>query len=329
MSYTEAIIQRARARLEQARDAHDREEQARLEQIFAQYPRLKEIEKSLRRTMTQVMAATFRAGSDPTRAIEQIKRENLALQQERDWLLQSIDLEPGDLEASAFCPECGGSGYRGAVMCSCLKELCRQEQKKELTSLLGAGRETFDQFRTDVYPAQYDARLGTSPRELMAMTLADCQHYARTFRPGSESLLFIGATGLGKTLLSGCVAKAVADRGYSVIYDTAISVFTQFEQAKFGPQSQRDGADKYLQCDLLILDDLGTELTTQMTISSLYTLINSRMTAGLPTIISTNLPLSELEGRYSAPIASRILGLYRVYKFYGQDVRLHPGKSEK
>lgn len=324
MAYSEPVLQRARARLAQARQEHDQENEERIARIYRDVPRLKQIDQALRRTMAQVMAVSFRKGQDPSAAIAAIKAENQALQQERDWLLQVNDLEEADLTAAPICPVCGGSGYVGAAMCDCLKELCRQEQKKELTSLLGAGKETFDDFRPDYYSPDFDSRLGASPRELMELVEADCRSYAKNFSLASPSLFFIGATGLGKTFLSACIARAVAERGFSVVYDTAADLFAQFEQARFGPASpeNKGRTDKYLQCDLLILDDLGTEMTTQLTISSLYTLVNTRLTAGRPTIISTNLPVGELENRYSAPIASRILGLYEVYKFYGRDIRL-------
>jgi DNA replication protein DnaC len=269
------------------------------------------------------MAVSFRRGEDPSAAMEELKKENLALQQEREWFLESNDIDPDDLARTPICPSCGGTGYVGAVMCSCLKELCRQEQKKELSALLGAGKETFDRFRLDVYPAEYDQRLGQSPRTLMQYVYNNAVHYAKTFTPASESLLFIGATGLGKTFLSACVARAVADRGYSVVYDSAQHIFGEFETAKFASRGDEGEArvKKYLECDLLILDDLGTEMTTQFVISALYRIVNTRLMEQRPTLVSTNVPVADLETRYSPQIASRLLGTYAVYKFVGNDVR--------
>lgn len=326
MAYSEAVLQKAQARLAQAREENERETSARIEGVYVRYPRLREIDSQLRETSARIMAVSFRRGEDPASAMEALKKENLALQQEREWILESGDLDPDDLVKTPICPSCGGTGYVGAVMCSCLKELCRQEQKKELSALLGAGRESFDRFRLDVYPAEYDQRLGQSPRTLMQYVYSNAVHYAKTFTPASGSLLFIGATGLGKTFLSACIARAVADRGYSVVYDTAGHVFSEFEAAKFGPRGD-DGAArtrKYLECDLLILDDLGTEMTTQFVVSALYQLVNTRLLEQRPSLISTNIPVAELETRYSAQIASRLLGVYEVYKFVGSDVRRLP-----
>lgn len=167
MAYSAAILARAKARLAAAREQNAQDDAARIGAIYERLPRLRQIDLELQKTAAKVCAAAFRAGEDPSETIRQLKDENLRLQQERDWILESEGVDPDDLEQTAVCPRCGGSGYLGARMCECLAELCRQEQKKELSTLLGAGRESFDRFRLDYYPAEYDPDLGTSPREIM------------------------------------------------------------------------------------------------------------------------------------------------------------------
>ena len=322
MAYSRAIVQRAEARLQSDKEQNERSSRARIATIYEKQPRLGEIERELRRTAAHVLAATFRRQGDPVAAMQQLKKDNLALQQERDWILQAEGLEPDDLTVQPLCPKCGGTGYVGAQMCECLRELCRQEQKKVLLQSFGTGKESFEKFRLDVYPDRLDPKLGISPRALMKRVYESAVSYARTFSTASESLLFMGATGLGKTLLSGCIARAVADRGYSVCYVSAGKLFSDFETEKF--RLKEDGAltGEYLQTDLLIIDDLGTEMTTQFTVSALYQIVNGRLLSGKPTIVSTNLPDTELEARYSAQIASRLLGAYTLYQFCGTDVRL-------
>ncbi len=322
MPYSQAVLQRAEQRLEQARQQHDKETRARIADIYARYPRLKEIDAQLRKTAARVMAVSFRRGADTAAAMQTLKAENLALQQEREWLLESNDLDPDDLEPSPICPNCGGRGYVGAMMCDCLRELCRQEQKKELSRLIGTGRESFERFNLDLYPDKYEADLGSSPRVLMGKVLQTAQRYAKSFSPRSGSLLFIGPTGLGKTYLSACIARTVADHGFSVVYDTAAQLFADFEAAKFGKAADPALTGRYLNCDLLIIDDLGTEMTTQLVVASLYQVINTRLMAQRQTIISTNLPVGELERRYSAQIASRLLGVFEVCRFAGNDIRM-------
>lgn len=323
MAYSEQILRRARQRLEQAKAERERENEAHRKIAYERYPRLAEIDRELRLTMTSLMANAMRNGDDPTQAINAIREKNLALQNEREWILEAGDFEEGYLDDLPVCSKCGGSGYCGSQMCSCLKELCRQEQKKELTSLLHSGKESFDSFRTDVYPDTYLPNLGTSPRQLMQSNFNICRKYAQNFSSDSGSLLFSGATGLGKTFLSACIARQVADRGFSVVYETAGKLFADFEAEKFGSASEenRGKTRKYLDCDLLIIDDLGTEMTTQFTISALYTLINTRMMENRSTIISTNLADTEIESRYNPQIASRIIGTFRLIQFAGEDLR--------
>ena len=324
MAYSEAVLQRAQARLAQARQQHDEETRSRIEAIYAQQPRLRQIDQTLRQTAARIMAVSFRRGEDPAAAMAELKKENLALQQERDWLLESNDIDPDDLSPAPLCPRCGGTGYVGAVMCDCLRELCRSEQKKELSSLIGSGKERFAAFRLDYYSDKPDPNWGVSPRALMTRTLEQCRSYAANFSLQSPSLLFSGNPGLGKTFLSGCIARAVADRGFSVVYDTAIHIISDYEAVKFRETSEesRDALRRYTACDLLIIDDLGTELVTQFTLSVLYQVLNSRIIENLPTIVSTNLDSTGIRSRYTPQIASRLLGTFDLVRFLGDDIRL-------
>lgn len=321
MAYSDAIVQRALRRLQSEKEQNEQSSRARIAAIYEKEPRLAEIERELRKTAAHVLAVTFRTQGDPVSAMQQLKKDNLALQQERDWILQTEGLEPDDLIVQPICPKCGGTGYVGAAMCECLKELCRQEQKKELAALLGSGHESFEKFRLDLYPAQYDERLKTSPRTLMERTYRDTLAYAQGFSCASPSLLFVGATGLGKTFLSACIARMVAERGFSVSYAPVSRLFAAFEADKFRPDPDASRTAEFFSCDLLIIDDLGTEMTTQFTVSALYQILNTRLLEGKPTIVSTNLPLGDIAPRYSAQIYSRLLGAYRLYKFYGDDIR--------
>ena len=319
MAYSEIVLRRAQARLAQEKADCEAESAARIESIYRQHPRLREIDRELRRSVSKAVAVAFRKGGDPAAAIHAIKEENLALQREREWLLEANDLDESALEPTVICPKCGGSGYMGAVMCECLQELCRQEQKKELSSLLG-GRETFDAFRLDYYSPEPDPNFGVSPRQLMQITFNHCRRYAKDFSRKSPSLLFTGGPGLGKTFLSACIARTVADSGFSVVYDTAGKLFSDFEAVKFsGDRSIL--TEKYTQCDLLIIDDLGTELTTQFTQSVLYQVINTRLMEDKPVIVSTNLNDEGLRQRYSPAIVSRLLGAYQTCHFIGSDIR--------
>ena len=321
MAYSQSVLRAAKARLAQAKAERDAENAAHLAEAYERFPRLAEIDRELSATVARAVAVSLRSGEDPAQAIEALREKNLALQQERTWLLSG--LEDGFLDDSPICPACGGTGYVGDRMCECLRELCRQEQKRELTSLLGTGNARFDQFRLDVYPDDYIEEYGCSARQMMRLILNRCKRYAAGFGPGAESMLFSGGPGLGKTFLSACIARTVADGGHSVVYETVIRLFGDFEAAKFGDYSEdnQSRTEKYLNCDLLIMDDLGSEMTTQFTMSALYTVINTRLMEDRPTIISTNLTPDALQARYTPAICSRILGSCRLMQFLGNDLR--------
>lgn len=321
MAYSVDIVRRAQARLAQAKEDRESENRQHLEYAYRTVPRIREIDMQLRRTMVQAAQAAFLQGTDGRELLEKARIENLDLQQERAILVLE-NFEEGYLDETPICDICGGTGYLGANMCECLTELCRQEQKRSLT-LLSGGKETFSQFRLDYYPDRIDPRLGVNIREVMKKTLDTCRRYALYFTERSENLLFSGDTGLGKTFLSACIARVVADRGCSVIYESASHLFGKMERAKFNsdPNAQRE-VDAYNSCDLLILDDLGTEMPGQFVNASLYTLINDRLLAGKPTIISTNLTSEELGRRYSSQIASRLRGSFRRIPFLGDDIRV-------
>ena len=321
MAYSAQVVARARARLAQAKEDRESENRQHLAEAYEKVPRIREIDMELRKTMALAARAVFASGGENRDALDQVKERNLALQRERDALAREY-FEEGFLDDAPLCDRCGGSGYLGSSMCECLTELCRQEQKKEI-SVLAGGKEHFGQFRLDYYPDRVDPKLGVSPRQVMEKNFRTCRSYASLFSPNSGNLLFIGGTGLGKTFLSACVARTVADRGYSVVYETASHLFAKLERAKFsGDEEARKECAQYTACDLLIIDDLGTEMPGQFVTAALYSLINDRLIAGMPMVISTNLNVEELSRRYSPQIASRLHGSFTRLTFLGEDIRV-------
>ena len=314
MAYSKEVLARARARLAQAKGDRESENRQHLAAAYEKVPRLRQIDCQLRQTMAMAAQAAFSKGN-AQEAMEQARQENLSLQREREALIGE-NFEAGYLDEKPICDACGGAGYVGSTMCRCLQELCRQEQKKELT-LLHVGEGTFSQFRLDYYPQRDNIRL------IMERNFANCREYATNFSLNSGNLLFSGDTGLGKTFLSACIARHVADSGFSVVYESAGHLFSKMERAKFGNDEQaRREVQRYDECDLLIVDDLGTEMGGQFTTSALYSLINDRLLSGKPMIISTNLNTEDIEKRYSPQIASRLRGSFRRVAFLGDDIRV-------
>ena len=327
MGYDANVLRRATQRLEQGR----RERRERVENLrrdaYARQPKLERLDRQLQQTMAQLVAAALRQGEDPARAVREVRERNLAIQQERAVLLGALGLPEDALDDKPACPLCGDTGWQGAKMCRCLRELCAREQIAELSKLLDLGEQSFDTFRMDYY-SQSPWPGGTSPRENMELVYEVCLNYAQKFgRFPIRNLFLTGAPGLGKTFLSACIARTVSEKGHSVVYDTAGNIFAQFEARKFqrdsaDGQEARDETRRYLNCDLLILDDLGSELTTQFTQSALYELVNSRLAGEKHTVISTNLSMEEVARRYTPQIASRLAGEYHMLHFYGDDIRL-------
>ena len=321
MPYSAEVTRRAQQQLAQQKADHESKYNHRLFEAYEKLPRLRQIDLNLRKSMVLAAQAAFTKGQDAAKAMEQVKQANLTLQEERKALLEE-NFAPGWLDESPLCPHCGGSGYVGAVMCDCLKELCRLEQKQELMQLT-TGAERFDGFRLEYYPAEPDPTFGVSPRKLMERNLQICQKYAATFGKDSGNLLFVGGTGLGKTYLSACIANEAAEKGASVAYESAPNLFAKLSKNQFeGDDQTRSDCARLTDSDLLIIDDLGTELTNAFVIAALYSLVNDRLLSGKSMIISTNLNIDEISRRYSPQIASRLAGSFRGLTFVGKDIRV-------
>ncbi len=328
MGYEASVLYRATRRLEAGRRQREEALARRKAEIYAQLPRLREIDKELKGTVYQIIASSLREGRDPAPSIQVIKDHNLSLQAERTHLLLQNGWGADALDEQPACPKCNDTGWVGAQMCTCLKKLCGEEQIKELSKLLDLGEQSFETFSMDYYSPLPWPGEALSPRENMEFIFDLCSNYARKFgRFKLRNLFLSGAPGLGKTFLSACIARTVSENGFSVVYDTAVNVFARFEEQKFArdrldAEEAKDETKRYLGCDLLILDDLGSELTTPFVQSALYTLINARLMANKQTVISSNLTMTQVRQRYTPQISSRLEGEYRVLPFYGEDIRL-------
>ena len=317
------ILARARKVLNEKRRRKDEEYESRLRQVYTKSPHVRELDLMLRSTMSELVGVALRA--DSTAQIDDIRKRNSELQDERIKAIRNAGFPASFLDEQYLCSKCNDTGYIESKMCDCLNELYKQEQKASLSSLFKLGNETFDNFDLTYYDDTPASDTGISPRRSMDVVYETCIEYARKFGSKSLNLFFNGAPGLGKTFLSACIARVVAENGYSVVYDMATSIFAKFEDAKFSRtenlEETRDEIKRYLQCDLLIIDDLGTEMTTAFTITALYEIVNTRLITAKKTIVNSNLTLGELNRRYSEQIMSRLEGEYQVLTFYGDDIR--------
>ena len=327
MPYDGKILARARAALEQRRADNQNLQQQRTELVYARVPEIRQIDRELTGQMAQLARLTFTPGPDQGEKLKALREANLDLQMRRAELLVGHGYPITYLDEIFSCPLCQDRGQTDGQICQCLKTLYNRELTKELGTLLRTGEESFERFDLTLYDAQPASGAALSARDHMEKVYQICRKFADNFPNVSANLLFQGGTGLGKTYLSACSARVVADRGYSVCYDSCTAALEAFEQQKFArepgeAEAAEDRVRRMLDCDLMILDDLGTEMLTSMSSSALYTLLNTRLTQKKRLIISTNLSDEELKRRYSPQIVSRLLGEFQSLPFVGRDIRL-------
>lgn len=328
MAYDAPVLRRATARLKQQNAQRQQAREELRQRLFAETPELRDIDRQLRGTILDIVGSALRTGRDPGPALQVIRDKNMDLQQRQAQLLGEAGYPPHALDDLPACPKCSDTGWVGAQMCDCLKILCAQEQVKELSKLLNVGEQSFDQFSLDWYSPLPWPGESASPRENMELVYEVCLNYAQKFgKFFFQNLFLTGDPGLGKTFLSACIARTVAENGFSVVYDTATTIFSRFEEEKFARDTEegrqaKEETSRYLRCDLLILDDLGSEARTPFFQSALYTLVNTRLVEGRATVISSNLSMEGIRNRYSGQVASRLEGEYQTLRFYGEDIRL-------
>ena len=325
MPYDGKLLARARDALDQRRAANQAEQQRRLSLVYARVPEIQQIDLRMRAQMAELVKLTLSRRPDLTERIEELKKENLDLQVRRAELLTEQGYGMDYLDEICSCPKCRDTGILNGEPCECLHKLYNRELTKELGVLLQSGDESFERFDLTLY-SDLSQDGGASPRETMAMVYGACKKFADNFPKVSANLLLQGGTGLGKTYLSACIARVVAEKGYSVCYDSATAALEAFERQKFSrdPEEAESAARRVRQmlgCDLMILDDLGTEMLTPVSASALYTLLNTRLVNGRKTIISTNCGDEELQRRYSPQICSRLDGEFLRLPFKGTDIR--------
>ena len=286
----------------------------RAEEIYARIPEVKEIDIALSRTALEIMSAISNGKENAEEALARVRTRNASLMEKRGALLKAAGYTEDYTDVRYDCEKCGDSGYVDGKMCECMKRelVMAGYESSGLGKLIS--KQSFENFSLEYY------KTGGANYKHMEFYFSSLRSFAENFSADTyKNFLLIGGTGLGKTHLSTAVAKAVIERGFDVLYVSAIDMFADFEQKQFG--NGEDNTRRYFDCDLLIIDDLGTELTNQFTVSCLYNVINSRINAARSTFINTNLSKKEIETKYAERITSRIFGEYYPLVFTGVDVR--------
>ena len=326
MSIDRKILKTVTDRMAERRLARTAEYTARRTQVYTLIPRIREIDNQLKMTSIRIIRACTADGQDAAPRLEAMREENLALQEQIPDLLEQEGFPRDYLDESPVCALCADTGYVMSEPCRCLLEECAAEQARELSSLLDVEGQSFETFDFSLYSDRPDPDFGFSPREAMEKIFDFCVDYARNFGTRSDNLFITGKTGLGKTFLSGCIAREVSMGGASVVYDTTIRILRNCEEDKFRSDARSEEAmRRYQKCDLLIIDDLGTEFATPFVLSSLYDLVNMRLVTGKKTIINSNLTIQDMKNRYTPQMMSRLEGEYFNLYLFGDDIRLKKG----
>lgn len=317
MAYSAEVFGAAMARLEKRRQDAAEENKLVKSRLYGKLPRLSEIEQELAGTGLTAARAVLAGGGKE--AISDLKRQNLELQAERVEILVKNGYPPDILVVNYHCTECNDTGYVGDIMCSCLRRLLREEACKAANAGSPLPLFTFDTFDLSYYSEEVIKEFGMSTRAHMEKVYNHCVKYARDFSKNRSGLLLLGKTGLGKTHLALSIANAVIEQGFGVIYDTAQNILGRMEEEYFG-RMEKLYTRSVFDCDLLVLDELP-DYANAFSVNTLYNIINTRTLSHRPMIVSTNLTESEIASRYGERIFSRLIGEFRLLKFYGSDIR--------
>ncbi len=320
MAYSPEVYTAAKRVLEERRSRAENLSKLKKSDIYAKFPEIKQLDFELSRNMADLSVLILKGGKELKTALEEMRVENERINRKKADILISNGFTADYLEPQYTCKKCSDIGRKNGILCSCYKDVCRTEAQKELAASSGSAECSFENFDLSYY-ADNGASDGTNPRRKMQNYYNFCVNYAKNFSDKSSSIVMIGKTGLGKTHLSLSIAKTVIDSGFGVVYAPAQKLISSLEREYFSSGNGDFAMNKYLNCDLLIIDDLGAEFPSPFANSAVGNLINERLYKKSPTIISTNLTVKELTDRYSERTASRILGDYKRLLFVGEDIR--------
>lgn len=318
MGYNIENYRRVRALLEERRQTAIQTAEARAAELRAACPELAELDRALSGTGMHLFREAMAGGEDLEARLARIRAEHESIMAARRDLLALRGFPADYTEPAYTCTVCRDTGFTEGEMCDCMRRALVEEGIRSSGIGRLIHRQSFENFSLRYYEKN------ATDLERARYALARAKQYAETFSPQSGNLLLVGPTGLGKTHLSTAIARVVLERGYDVVYETIGNVISDFEydryKAPYGSTETR--SDRYLACELLILDDLGTEQTNAFVLSTLYHLLNTRLNHGKQTVINTNVSGEELRERYNDRITSRLLGEYEVLLFSGNDIRM-------
>ncbi len=320
MAYSNKIYNSAKRILEKRHDSAVMEADIRSSQIREEIPEIAKIQAGLQQVGIEISQLFFYKQNTDEKVAE-LRERSFALVEERSKLLRKNGYDENALKPQFVCEMCEDKGFINGRMCACHKQLLKDLMRKEVSRFAPLDKCTFDNFSLDYYSEQ-PMENAIIPRQRAEKIFDTCRKYAQNFSLNSKNLIFFGGAGLGKTHLSLAIANVVINKGFNVCYGTSQNICDDLQSEQFGRTDNISYTkNQVLGCDLLVLDDLGTEIDNQYSIATVYNIVNSRLLAGRPTIISTNYSFSKLEEKYDKRITSRLTGEYVPFYFIGNDIR--------
>ncbi|SHJ57571.1 DNA replication protein DnaC [Geosporobacter subterraneus DSM 17957] len=311
---------------EKIRDQKYKELEQRKAFVYSKIPKIKAIDEEIAGTGVLIAKTILNHPGNYEKALEEIQSKMEYLKQEKAILLTENNIPLDYLEPAFQCPHCKDTGYSpSGEKCSCFKQklINRAYAMSNLSKILE--KQNFQTFNIHLFSDEKFENRDWTPRQNMLQVLNVCEGFVHNFDSKQrENLLFYGTTGLGKTFMCNCIAKALLDKGKIVVYQTAFKILEILEDYKFNKNRTPDTEVSYqllFDCDLLIIDDLGTELTNTFTNTEVFNILNTRLIHDKNILISTNLSPIEIANTYSDRIFSRIFGEFTILEFYGKDVR--------
>mgnify|MGYP002870008882 CR=1 FL=1 len=317
MKYSKETIDKARDEISYRRQKAELVYSQHLERIREEFPEIYDEENKVRNVSLSLTGVILgHVGSDPEEAVRAIEKAHIESRENVKRMLKEKGLPEDYLETPYTCKRCKDTGSVEGINCECFKSLLKSFAAQEPGAGSTLKLHTFDEIRFDVY--RTDA-VRTHMKKMADFLKRYCNDFGKSgYR---RSMLMYGSTGTGKTFISSCVASELSAQGFAVSFGSAFEYFKRIEDEHFG-RAGGDTMGTMIDCDMLIIDDLGSEFKTSFTESRLYNIINTRMNAERPTIVSTNLSTDELKARYNDRISSRLLGTYAPIPFTGEDIRL-------
>ena len=312
---------------DQIRQDEEAEFRKRKLHIERTHPEIIELDQKIGRLCIQLSMSALKSIDNREAYLHDLKEKIIDLRMKKSELLVSNGFDMDYLNLRYRCNKCRDTGFIGTTKCTCFKQkvVYVYYAGSELRSMLKTNN--FDNFKLDYYPSRKSEAESESPKKNMEKILSKSMSFLKNFDTTDENLLFYGSSGTGKTFLSHCITKELIDKGYFVVYKTAEELIKALKDIRFNNDTSLE--ELLINCDLLIIDDVGTEQLSDFSKTELFNLLNTKLLKQKKMLVSTNLALDSLLKTYSERITSRLLGNFTLCKFFGDDIRVKKNFSKE